>query len=131
MADISTTVHVSRAQTLLVYFNMVSYGGHNSGAKALTDHPYSVILKGAKNTETNGRVNVSQFRPADPRPKPEREYSPCLGTGGILKYIIQWPQGITVHVSRAQTLLMYFNMLYSGNTMLAIRYHPCYTVLNE
>ena len=44
-----TTVHVSRAQTLLVYFNMVSYGGHNSGAKALTDHPYSVILKQAKN----------------------------------------------------------------------------------
>jgi hypothetical protein len=68
-----TTVHVSRAQTLLVYFNMVSYGGHNSGAKALTDHPYSVILKGAKNTETNGRVNVSQFRPADRRPKSKRQ----------------------------------------------------------
>ena len=25
----------------------------------MTDNPYSVILKLAKNTETNGRVNVS------------------------------------------------------------------------
>jgi hypothetical protein len=53
----------------------------------MTDNPYSVILKLAKNTKTNGRVNVSQSRPADSRPTIRREYSPCLGTGGILKHI--------------------------------------------
>ena len=59
------------------------------GAKALTVYPYSVILKGAKNIETNGRVNVSSSRPADRRPKSKRQYVLCLGTEAILKYIHQ------------------------------------------
>ena len=41
------------------------------GAKAMTDNPYSVILKGAKNIKTSGRVNVSQFRLEGPRPTTE------------------------------------------------------------
>lgn len=39
----------------------------------MIDNPYSVILKLAKNTETNGRVNVSLSRPADSRPIKIRE----------------------------------------------------------
>jgi len=46
----------------------------NNGAEALTDNPYSVILKLAKNTETTGRVDVTQLRPADSRPTTRREY---------------------------------------------------------
>jgi hypothetical protein len=55
------------------------------GAKALTDHPYSVILKLAKNTETNGRVDVSQFRLADSRPITRREYSALFRDRGHIE----------------------------------------------
>ena len=60
---------------------------HNTGAKALADYPYSVILKLAKNRDADGGVILSFSRPADCRPKSKRQYEPCLGTGGILKYI--------------------------------------------
>lgn len=40
----------------------------NGGAMPMTDNPYSVTHKLAKNTKTVGRVRVSSFRPQDCRP---------------------------------------------------------------
>jgi len=39
----------------------------------MTDNPYSVMHKQAKNTKTGGRVRVSSFRPEDCRPEPLRQ----------------------------------------------------------
>jgi hypothetical protein len=39
----------------------------------MTDNPYSVMHKVAKNTKTGGRVRVSSFRPEDCRPEPLRQ----------------------------------------------------------
>ena len=40
-----------------------SHGAYNIGAMPMTDNPYSVMHKLAKNTKTSGRVCVSSFRP--------------------------------------------------------------------
>jgi hypothetical protein len=57
----------------------------NNGAEALTDNPYSVILKLAKNTETTGRVDVTQLRPADSRPTTRREYVSLFRDSGHIE----------------------------------------------
>jgi hypothetical protein len=53
----------------------------------MTDNPYSVIHKLAKNTKTNGRVRVSSFRPEDCRPRLERHKVLCLGTESIVENV--------------------------------------------
>lgn len=68
---------------------MFQYGSDTIilGAKALSDHPYSVILKLAKNRDPDGVVILSYSRPEDCRPIAKDNIPPCLGTGGILKHI--------------------------------------------
>jgi hypothetical protein len=53
----------------------------------MSDDPYSVMHKRAKNTKTNGRVQVSSFRPEDCRPKVKRHKVLCLGTKSIVENV--------------------------------------------
>ena len=53
----------------------------------MTDNPYSVMHKLAKNTKTGGRVQVSLFRPEDCRPTLVRHITFCLGTEGIVENV--------------------------------------------
>jgi hypothetical protein len=59
----------------------------NRGAMPMSDDPYSVMHKRAKNTKTNGRVQVSSFRPEDCRPKVARHKVLCLGTKSIVENV--------------------------------------------
>ena len=59
----------------------------NRGAMPMTDNPYSVTHKLAKNTKTNGRVQVTSFRPEDCRPKVARHKTFCLGTESIVENV--------------------------------------------
>ena len=59
----------------------------NRGAMPMTDNPYSVMHKVAKNTKTSGRVRVSSFRPEDCRPTLARHKVLCLGTEGIVENV--------------------------------------------
>lgn len=53
----------------------------------MTDNPYSVMHKLAKNTKTTGRVGVTLFRPEDCRPRLARHKAFCLGTEGIVEKV--------------------------------------------
>lgn len=53
----------------------------------MSENPYSVMHKLAKNTKTNGRVCVSSFRPEDCRPKLARHKTLCLGTESIVENV--------------------------------------------
>ena len=55
----------------------------------MSDNPYSVMHKLAKNTKTSGRVRVSLFRPEDRRPKVARHKSNCLGTVAIVESLCE------------------------------------------
>jgi len=59
------------------------------GAKALTVYPYSVILKRAKNTDTDGVVLYPHRGLRTVVLNQKDNTLPCLGTRGILKYIRQ------------------------------------------
>ena len=53
----------------------------------MTDNPYSVILKLAKNALLIGRINVSLSDLRTLVQQSEENTLPCLGTGRILKHI--------------------------------------------
>ena len=53
----------------------------------MSDIPYSVMHKLAKNTKTGGRVNVSLFRLKDCRPWLKRHKVLCLGTESIVENV--------------------------------------------
>ena len=53
----------------------------------MTDNPFTVMHKLAKNTKIVGRINVSLFRPEDCRPIVKRHTTFCLGTEGIVENV--------------------------------------------
>ena len=76
-----STLHILRETSVLQYGSNII----TKGAKAITDNPYSVILKRAKNTWTNGRVLVSLSGLRTVVLKFKRQYCPLFRDRGHIE----------------------------------------------